>query len=98
MVTGEQFKEQLRRMGVTQRWAAEQLGVTPTSVYRWCAGLQRVPRHAALGLALLRKQDFDRTGRVDRDVVEGVLNMLCAAHESGRRSCPLMRQARGIGR
>ena len=98
MISGEQFKEQLKRMGVTQSWVAEQLGVTPTSVYRWCAGLQRVPRHAALSLALLRKQEFDRTGRTDRDVVEHVLDMLCAAHEAGRRSCPLLRQARDIGR
>ena len=93
-MTGEQFKAELARMGISQSWLAERLGHSHITVYRWCAGALPIPEYATFCLRLLDRQ-FQEDWRLEHDRIERLLDEICAAHASGRGSCPLMRLATG---
>jgi DNA-binding transcriptional regulator YiaG len=52
-MTALEFRAELRRLGLTQVWLAQRLGVRTTTVNRWAMGTLPVPQYAAYVLWLI---------------------------------------------
>jgi len=55
-MTGKELKELRRRLGLTQKKLARQLGVIPLTVARWETGTRAIPSFLALALKALENQ------------------------------------------
>jgi DNA-binding transcriptional regulator YiaG len=54
-VTGSEFRVALKALGIRQKWLAERLGVSTSTVFRWTKGDLAVPEYAAFVLYLLNQ-------------------------------------------
>lgn len=54
-MTADEFRAELKELGIKQRWLANTLGVSANTVNRWATGEIPVPAYATAYLGLLRR-------------------------------------------
>lgn len=54
-MTADEFRATLKSLGLRQRWLAERLGVSTSTVWRWANGDLPVPQYAVFALSLIRQ-------------------------------------------
>lgn len=55
-MTADEFRAELKELGIKQRWLANTLGVSANTVNRWVTGeIPVVPQYALAYLSLLRR-------------------------------------------
>ena len=80
-MTGAEFREELRRLNLTQQWFAEQSGLDLSTVAKWCADErissgQPIPQYAAFILKLLERLSYRGELRDVSDHVEAFVRMI----------------------